>query len=294
MNSGSEAQDRGEHRGRWILEGIVVTAIPAIGYAVAFVHEAGFLSWFGAPLEFITVNITTVLISVFFLLLLIFFLFGVTNLIFMFIRPKRDDPIFRGLVVLLPAILLTVSYIVLFGEFWKQWIWLAGLLVFYTFLEFVFPLFGLYKKKRPSGKAQHYQSPGNVTEPVSSTQPEKLSYRDKLEAQNRFDAKFPTLSDYFSGAAWTWFFIGYLVLFLLSLSWSSGLATAMRQVEYPIPSTHQEAVVLRIYGDNLICATIDKQRKEVQKDFFVLNISNSPIIEMRLEKVGPLRPRQIE
>jgi len=80
-----------------------------------------------------------------------------------------------------------------------------------------------------------------------------------------------------------------VVLFLSFMFYSAGRAHALKQTEYLFPSTYEQSVVLRIYGDNMICAPVDRDKKEVQRSFFVLNVSGATPPTLKLEKIGPLK-----
>ena len=77
---------------------------------------------------------------------------------------------------------------------------------------------------------------------------------------------------------------------LLVISNNAGDAAALKQEEFLVANTSPEMVVLRIYGDHLICAPFDRATKEAQRSYSVLNVADDPQLMVRLEKVGPLRP----
>lgn len=82
-----------------------------------------------------------------------------------------------------------------------------------------------------------------------------------------------------------------MILLLLSggiLANVIGLADAQTKEEFLIIKTSSEMVVLRIYGDKLICAPFDRTKKEVKRTFSILKIAEDSNLKLSLEKVGPL------
>ncbi|MCJ7497382.1 MAG: hypothetical protein MUO78_04525, partial [candidate division Zixibacteria bacterium] len=83
--------------------------------------------------------------------------------------------------------------------------------------------------------------------------------------------------------------IAILSLFLvLIFSWEAGRSRALKQDEFLILKASPELVVLRIYGENLICAPFDRTTKEVKKTISIFKIGDDPDLKLSLEKVGPL------
>ncbi len=64
--------------------------------------------------------------------------------------------------------------------------------------------------------------------------------------------------------------------------------------EFLVVSRPREAVVLRVYGDNMILAPFDRSSKQTETEFFVLRLADTVDHPMRLENVGPLKPKPLE
>jgi hypothetical protein len=86
-----------------------------------------------------------------------------------------------------------------------------------------------------------------------------------------------------------------ITVFLLGLyiALSAGKAEATKQEEFLVTNTKPELVVLRIYGDNLICAPFDRKTGEVEESFSVLKNTGDPNLSLRFEKLGNLHIPEI-
>jgi hypothetical protein len=114
-------------------------------------------------------------------------------------------------------------------------------------------------------------------------------YIAKLAAQDEADRQTPyPLTFITRHVGWTTIGILFFVLLLLSLSYLSGENTATRQEYFLAPSTNENSVVLRIYGDELICTQLDKQSNKPNGKLFILKLDDEPRPVLSLQKVGPL------
>lgn len=67
-----------------------------------------------------------------------------------------------------------------------------------------------------------------------------------------------------------------------------GRAKAKRTQYFLVTNDPQPKVVLRIYGDRIICANFDINSKKVESVFTVLNVED-PTRTLSLQKIGPLK-----
>ena len=82
-------------------------------------------------------------------------------------------------------------------------------------------------------------------------------------------------------------------LLLFCVFWT-GKAVANNQTEFLLVDLPPECVVLRIYADKFICAPLDREKKEVEKRFFIAKIGSDSHQQLRMEKIGPLNPKEIK
>jgi hypothetical protein len=70
----------------------------------------------------------------------------------------------------------------------------------------------------------------------------------------------------------------------------SARSQAFTKTEYLIPSGYPNAIVIRIYGDKVVCAYYNPQTKIVETQYFVLNLTDLSKPGLTLTKTGQLLP----
>jgi hypothetical protein len=237
-----------------------LAATPVVAYLLTYVHEAGYCTFFGIPHEFISPSLTTVFVVASSLASFGIVLLWSFDFIVMRIR-ERESPFTRRFFRLLPLIVLVVASFLLYFPLWRKMVPAIAALAFFTFGEFIFPLL---------------------------TQRNKPRYTEKLNAQDIVEARVNTLRDLAAATLGVNVFRLLIVLAVAALiAYALGTSRAMRQVEYLVPVKSADAVVLRIYADKLITAQFNRQTRTTEKSFKLLGAEG---VEMRLEKVGPLKP----
>ena len=91
----------------------------------------------------------------------------------------------------------------------------------------------------------------------------------------------------FLGSSGRRFFL--LLAMAVVLASGFGELNAMKKTYFYIPSVRNESVVLRIYGDRVVCSNVDRVNKTVSDEIFVFSISNTSGISLKKEKIGPLK-----
>jgi hypothetical protein len=257
-------------RNNWQTVAALFGLVAPIGYGAAYLREWGFCSVFGIPIEFIQVNVTTVLIAITSGVGVLFFLFWVADLFYTLSRQKKlknFGPVKRRLLFDVLFLVIFGCLFALFPPLIYTWPLLLPFLFFLVFTQFVAPLI---------------------------TQKQIPGYISKLEAQDRVERETPLLLDYVvKRAGITIVSLGILVAMFLCAMFLLGYSTAERQTDFLVPSTHQDSVVLRIYGDNLVCAPFDIKTKEVDKTFFIIKLDDEPRPQLRLVRLGPLTSPKI-
>ncbi len=258
-------EKEGVKRREWLREGIAVALASVFVYSVTFLYEAGYSSHFGIPWQFISVDATGILVAGFGGATVLWTIASTANLISAS-WPSLSPPL-KLLIVRQGSALIPLSCGTL--AFWGQaggWISL-GAIVLLAFVGFVLPLIS---KRRVVG------------------------YRQKLEAANGgADKRPPMLFDKLA------FDIGGIRLQVAPVAWTfaycclmGGMGVANNQREFLLVDLQPECVVLRVYGDKLICAPLLRDKKVVEKRFFVLKLGGEPRQQLRIENVGPLKPQE--
>lgn len=257
-------------RNSWQTVAVLFGFVAPIGYGAAYLREWGFCSVFGIPTELIQLNITTVLIAITSGVGALFLLFWLADLFYTLSQQrklKNFGPIKRRVSSVLLFLIIFGCLFAFFPPTIDIWPLIVPFLVLLIFTQFVAPLI---------------------------TQRQISSYKSKLEAQDQVERETPVLIDYFiKRAGITVVSLGILLVLFLGAMFFVGYNTAQRQTDFLIPSTHQDSVVLRIYGDNLICAPFDIKTKEVEKTFFVIKLDDESRPQLRLVRLGPLTSPKI-
>jgi hypothetical protein len=250
----------------WLTEGVILAAAPVFGYLLVFAYEAGFCSIFGIPPEFISLNTVTVIIAalgiaVTFALLFALSTFETTVLGYFY---KRIPFLF------LSALRKTVSTLLIGGMILymikaptKHWLFLFLLVLVNFIVGIAVPYITIRRQEGHCNVSKIYER--NIKE----------------------NAK--TFENYLRQSVVMTIILVLMFIALLFLSFSTGQIKAKSQDKFLIVHSVPETVVLRIYGDNLICAPFERGRKQVTRSFVIRKMGDNPDIILNVEMVGPLR-----
>lgn len=251
----------------WKNQAIAMIISPAFGFLIAYQYESRFCEAFNIPKEFIELSWLTIL-SAFSAIVGIFtLLFLVTNVLFMIfgnIETEGKEIIQAKVIRIAPVTLLAFSSLLLYRTLWRESLWMIGMAVFLFFLEFVLPLITERKVK---------------------------GYLKKFIANEERDAyanKKSLFSIMFSEQSNNILIVFVVLIMIWIIAGMAGNSNAKLQRDFLIPSTYPEAVVLRVYGDNLVCAQFDRSSKEIDNAFFVIRVDEVPKPRLTLNEVGPL------
>lgn len=255
--------DRQETK-NWITEGIIIALFPFLGYLFTFSYESGFASFFRFPREVINIGLPQIVITISILYttsILVFFSIEWVSLVFFKNRPI----LYQTIVQALPMFGLLISYIVVYG--FKQYFMIIILLVLMPLSEFIAPLI---------------------------TQRDKKDYESKLLAYDQNEWRVRRERGAFSvrlleifGRKNIMFVINLFLCFILTQS--LGEIVASRQIRFFIIPGNPEKVVLRIYGNNLIWAEFNRERKIITSGVSYYNLTDPQVKNLKLEILGPLK-----
>ena len=82
----------------------------------------------------------------------------------------------------------------------------------------------------------------------------------------------------------------FLVVLYLAylLSSTLGEAEAFNQRVFLVPSTQPDSIVVRVYGDKILCAAIDHNAKKPLKQFYILTAGVDKSLHFDAKEIGPL------
>lgn len=244
-----------------ISRGIILTLIPFAGYVIAFAFKYGYLSYFGLPIQFVTVNLETVLLAIAVLTISFLPLFWIYQIIvIMFSWIDRNNPIHRALWRVLAAIIIFLPTFTIFaqGSYLKRALVFFAVIALFVAGEFGWPLLSDRKQK---------------------------TYREKMgAAQVRDDSIEDIPSIIMKTPARTLLF---LLMFLFLLSFYADLAgTKTASSQKTFLSFEQDGYEYVLLQRN-IAVSFDQDNKQIGKDFLLL--SENKDSEVQVSELGPLK-----
>lgn len=245
-----------------ISEGIILALSSAGAYLFAFYYEKGYASVFKIPTSLISINLTSVLIFGAIFIGVILAVLPYANFLLSITVGRTHPAIQRAIIPVILVFIFLAIQIYLFGfSNWQNWIVVLVIFVILLFLQFVFPLL----TQRGKTYAEKLEAQENTDRQVVDTY---------ALIQRRFGNESLLIILFFLGGMFT--------------SLSAGMAEAIRQEEFLVTNTTPELVVLRIYGDNLICVPFDRKTGEIEQSFSVIKNTGETGLVLRLEKLGQL------
>jgi hypothetical protein len=254
----------------WQIVAVIFGFAAPLGYGAAYLREWGFCIVFGIPTEFIQLNITTILITITSGLGFLLFFYWIAENFYKLTKQERlkTSPMGYRVVFSILGFMFLSYFLVFFPSLTDIWLLIAGFFVLMIAIMFVVPLY---------------------------TQRKIHGYINKLEAQDRTTRETPMLLDHLvkSNTGAIIFVVIIFVILFLGGMFLNGYNMARGQTDFLVPSTHQDSIVLRIYGNNLICAPLNGKTKEVEKSFFIIKLDDEPRPQLNLMKLGPLKSPKI-
>lgn len=245
----------------FLLSGCGVAVLSGAAYLTSYTYETGYAGFFGIPEQMIKLDLINVCIS--FSAIFVYLLMSFCIIDFAYMHwPANVGPIGRSLFRLLP-IFIAIAVIGFVFEDWKILLSpVGGFLLGIIVIEFTFPLF-------QRGK----------------------TYREKLEAQEEVERNVKGLPDLMmrSPGGRTALISFALILFPLMIAGLAGTRQASKQEAFLMIHGEDDIVVLRIYGDRLICAPLDRAAKTVHRSIIIMESSPGKPLRLDSEKVGPLK-----
>jgi hypothetical protein len=268
MSSGAEnaGHEQSTPSPIWWQSIVAITPIAvALGYIVAYLYELGYCNAFGIPTEFISPDTTHVLIAVSKVFLSALSLFWVAYVfVTMATKPKRRGPIQRRFILLGIIGLIYIAFAIDYPSARREWYLIIPIFIIFIFLSFIGP---------------------------AITHRNIKGYRNRLIAQDEINAATNPINYIEKHLGRSIVIILLLLLPWIALPYFNGETDAAEQENFLVPSTHQSSVVLRIYGDNLICAELDPQGVKLTGRFFVISMDDEPKPYLSLQEIGRLTPK---
>lgn len=82
--------------------------------------------------------------------------------------------------------------------------------------------------------------------------------------------------------------ITLILFFAITLGFVFGKSQAESKTDFFVTNLPESNVVLKIYGDVMIVAPFDRQKKTIQKNFQLIKLGTEKDLKLKLESIGPL------
>lgn len=254
---------------RWLNEGMALVITPALAYYFAFTYESAYCNTFNIPVHFIRPDITTVLVYATILFGLYFILIPVFDVLadaVTFSLIPINNIWVRLLKLFFPLLMFFGLILVIYKEQWKTLIPITLIFIGIFLVDIL--VAWLFRDKTKSFAKQ-------LDTGI------ELFFRSGTPLciiRSRFGAKVTTVL--------------FLIIVGIIVSRSLGNAAALNQKVFLMPSSHPNTVVLRQYGDKIICSPIDMDKKKVTKSFIIMTVGSDSNTVFELREVGPLQPEK--
>jgi hypothetical protein len=253
-----------------LLSSTFVAAITALGYLITYIYEWGYAFRFNIPVTLISPSLTTafaVAMSLFVVIPVI--MYGRSSLadITFRISPKwypaaaTASPLLVVCAASLIAFsLISISHILWFG---------TSVLFVATFIVPIFTQRGTRK----------------YTEKIEAHRKQYLAEHRKWLERNR------TFRDFLSNHPQFLVLLGVAVVYGPAII---GFGNAYSQKDFLVLQDAPDTVVLRIYGENMICTTYDNTTRTVLPNLVVHKLTGSTSKVMQWQRIGPLKVQPLE
>lgn len=250
-------------KNRYLTESLILAALPVLAYLITFSYQAGYASYFGIPLQVITINLTTIIISFFAIVTSLAFVYSISNAVWMF-TPKANDPVSISIRRVVLVSLIGFIIMVPFLPSLIAWVLYGSFISIVLALEFLFPFL---------------------------SQRSKAQYPEKLAAQNEIEHE--------AGKHMLWYEVDKRVgrwlitsviyaCIALGVSFGVGMQRAEKNSSYYI--SKDNGVVLAIYDDLAVLSQYDSKTQTLSGELLFEKVGEGSAKILRLEKIGQLKP----
>ena len=250
----------------WLSDAALIAFGSAFSYFLAFVYERAYCKYFNVPDSLIRPDLTTILAFAAALYTFSFSVFWLVNVLYVFFHPgdkKRVSAISRFIrtrgILLLLAIIIAAAYQ------WDKYGWLTIIIILSTlFILDILPAIITKKKHKTFNTAFHASMDG--TDRINTIWvPIKRKFGEQI-------------------------FIIYLFCWCaVSVAGALGQSAAEKQTRFLVPDLKPDSIVVKMYGNNVICISIDRTNKKTGKELTILNLQEPSTIRLHWEKLGPFK-----
>lgn len=254
-----------EEKRSWLSESIIATAVPLMGYVLAFCYQSGYAGYFNIPREIISISMPQILLSTTGLVLYGYSLLWLSEIIFSSIPINaRRDPIIRRTARLAPVTLLLFVSLNMYGLQSIEWIIFLIILIIQLFWEFVVP-----------------QLVQTRTKPYI----EKLTAEWEDRDRKRNLGIIASLEG-IVGFNITRYFLALVLIMYIASSWGGN--HAIHCTNFYVDTSRTNTVILAIYDSRCVSSTYNPTNHSVSSDITITELSAACPLNIKKERIGPL------
>ncbi|WP_020482658.1 hypothetical protein [Methylomonas sp. MK1] len=257
-----------------VTESLVIAIVPLIAYATAIAYEAGYNSIFDIPVELISISTVNIYIAIGYVLSVFCFIaFYAQSLFSIFGKTiKISDPIKNILLKhFLPLGLMLIVSMMAFGiRLWRDYFWIAIILIIWIIIYFIPPIF---RKDKTKSFASYFDS-------LEEEELKKFNGSESLAQNilNSFGIKFYNLS--------LLLFCSFLTIYS---GYGLGKRIAQEQEYFLIDKDRPNLIYLKLLEDKIISA---QYNGKTLSDLTINKMPPETSITFIKKKIGPLSSRR--
>lgn len=250
----------------WLSNAAFIALGAAFSYFLAFVYERAYCKYFNVPDSLIRPDMTTILAFTVALYTFSFSVFWLVSVLYVFFHPgekKKVSAISRFVrsrgVLLLLAIIIAAAYQ------WDKYGWLTiGAILSTLFVLDIVPAIITKRKHKTFNMALHASM--DDTERMNSVW---------IPIKRRLGEQVFTL---------------YLLCWCaVSVAGALGQSAAEKQTRFLVPDLKPDSIVVKMYGDYVICISINRTGKTTGKDLTIINLQEPSTLRLHWENLGPFK-----
>lgn len=247
----------------WLTDAALLGAVPGLAYLFGYAFEMGYATHFLIPRDIVTVDLARMFRVAFPVLVAITLPLAVLDASSLLL----DGPGRKALTALVrpfyPLVGVCAIAALLLGRFQSFWYWLLGVAVLAPLLEL---LAAVIKKRRTGGWRARMSA--RVQE-----------WEEKRTAIGRLLG----LKGYVVPLALVSMFIA------LAMFYEAGECAAMAKHEFSVLQGSETTVVLRMYGDHIVCGVANPKEHELEETRIILREDRARAIVFHREELGRLK-----
>lgn len=230
----------------FLSEGILIAAVPALGYILNYTYELGYNHHFHIIPELITLSASSVIYSTIFVTISLLGFLNILDAVYILLKPVSDSLFVRKYI---PEIIILLIYL-LFTFILGFKLYLNFLLVFilaHVVIDVFIALIVHKDKSTLQEKLIAVRSKSNMTEDLHSLVISKIGIG--------------------------YYRLVWILIILLAASFSVGLSKAEKKKYFYVSTNDPTRVLLKIYGENMIVGKLAQEKGQLEPIYEVERIS---------------------